>query len=248
MWGGVLLWSVLCSLDQEGARKQNFSWNRVNKFENRLVQKLTNIFSSVAGDAVNWLALFRIEEIHTFRFKWNRKWYWNGFHPRKLTGFASHHRRTISVPVHRTPKFFLLSHNAYERPCISCTKREHKISSRFIWLVGCWTVYSEWMMQRNATRGNFQMDSATGVKVWVVDFRGKLVSVVMIIKWAFMTSWYDLKTAFRNRKCMKLNYISVYSLRVRKFVILYYEQHWQTEQSYANRFVLKIVFVGYNNN
>ena len=82
----------------------------------------------------------------------------------------------------------------------------------------------------------------------VVDFRGKLVSVVMIIKWAFMTSWYDLKTAFRNRKCMKLNYISVYSLRVRKFVILYYEQHWQTEQSYANRFVLKIVFVGYNNN
>ena len=162
-------------------RTVTFSWHWVNKFVNGFVQTLTIIFSSVTGEAVNWLALFRIEKIHTFRFKWYRKWYWNGFHPSKLTGFASHHRRTISVPVHWTPKFFLLSHNAYEMPCISHAKREHKISSWFIWFVCCWTVYGEWMMQRNATRGNFQMDSATGVKVRVVDFRGKLVSVVVII-------------------------------------------------------------------
>lgn len=168
---------------------------------------------------MNWLALFRIEEIHTFRFKWNRKWHWNGFHPRKLAGFASNHRRTISVPVHWTPKFFLLSHNAYQRPRICCAKREHKMSSRFIWLVVCWTVYGEWMMQRNTTCGNFQMDSATGVKVCVVDFRGKLVSVVVIIKWTFMTSWYDLKTTFRNRKYIKLNYHSVCSHRLQKFVM-----------------------------
>ena len=126
------------------------------------------------------------------RCKWNRKRHWNGFHPRKLAGFASHHRRTISVPVHWTPKFTLFSYNTSERPCISRSKCEHKMTFQFIWLVGRWTVYSEWMMQRNSTRGNFQMDSATGVKVWVVDFWGKLVSVVVIIKWTFMTSWYDL--------------------------------------------------------
>ena len=126
------------------------------------------------------------------RCKWNRKRHWNGFHPRKLAGFSSHHWRTISVPVHWTPEFILFSYNTSERPCISRSKCEHKMTFQCIWLVSRWTVHCEWMMQRNATRGNFQMDSATGVKVWVVDFWGKLVSVVVIIKWTFMTSWYDL--------------------------------------------------------
>ena len=101
---------------------------------------------SVTGDAVNRLALFRIEEIHTFRFKWNRKRHWNGFHPGKLAGFASHHRRAISVPVHWTPKFFLFPHDTNERPRICCAKGEHRITFRSLWLIGCWTVYSEWVM------------------------------------------------------------------------------------------------------
>ena len=53
-------------------------------------------------------------------------------------------------------------------------------------------MHSEWMMKRNAPCGDLQMDSTTGVKGGVVDFGSKLVTDVVIIKWSFVTSWYNL--------------------------------------------------------
>ena len=48
----------------------------------------------------------------------------------------------------RSQRFTLFSHNTSESICRG--KREHNMTFQFVWLVGYWTVYSEWIMQWTA--------------------------------------------------------------------------------------------------